>query len=52
MVSKFEIFTLKEGKIAPWIKVDLFVWVLQTSLLCIVGELAWGGSAVVAVGWH
>ena len=47
MVSELAIFAEKLSKITPPKKV--IIGSLQTILLCIVGELAGGGFAVVAV---
>ena len=51
MLSELAMFAQKGAKIALQSKVDfLFFKSLQTSLLCIVGELAEGESVAVAGG--
>ena len=54
IVSELEIFPHKGAKVAP--QKNMIFLSLQTSLLCIVGELGDGGSMAVAVGvsniWH
>jgi len=48
MVSKFQILADKEANIAPK---DFFIGVpLQTSILCILGELAEGRFLTLVVG--